>query len=201
MVQVGPVGYMAGALGAGLVVAAVANRNPLDVARQALTGSGEVRALYTPPAPEGAAPVEGTKAVASSGLGPAPIGERIGAAEPGDLVQIGQGNHRLRPEAAAAFQQWETLFGSTIRVTDTWRSYDHQARQHRSDPDRFASPDRSWHVRGLAVDVNLGAVGVGSTISDAGYRRLYDAARAAGWDTYTDGVSGHTWHFSYGGRG
>lgn len=205
--SIGPVQYLIGAMGAGLLVAAVSNRNPLDVARSALSGSGEVRALVPPPAPvESDAPPTSTgpttrlgRRVLAAGIG------STGPATPADLAPLDQGSHRLRPAAVAAFRQWEQAFGRDIPITDSWRSYERQAQSHENDRARFASPDRSWHVKGLAVDVNLPAIGSTSGVLNSGddtYDRLYRAARATGWDTYSDGKAGaHTWHFSFGGRG
>lgn len=206
--------------GAGLGYAAITGQSPLGELRKALT-TGR---LDGPPAdrkPFGGgvvglamasvsatinrafdAPTVGGGSASPGGAGAAPTAATSsGGAWPNDptnLVSIGQGSHRLAAPAAAAFHQWEAVYGRKIPVTDSYRSYAQQDAAHDRDPQRFASPDGSAHVEARAVDVNLPALGIGSTMSDAGYKKLFDAAKAAGWCGYHNGVAGkETWHFSY----
>lgn len=186
----GPVEYALGAVGAGLLVAAVSNRNPLDVVRVTVAGESlaNVRVLV-PPLP--ASTPAGTPA------------SDPGSTDDPALAWIGQGNHRLTPAAAAAFKQWQSLYGSTIHLTDSYRDSATQARGHAEDPDRFASASGSYHTRGQAVDVNLTVTTAGQSVNGQPlYDRLRSTGRQAGWETYSRGERGkHTWHFSYGGVG
>lgn len=188
-------GILAVTVGGGLVWAALTGRSPLDELRAALTTgrpSGSTgRRLDVDQA-------AGIGAVVEAG---ATVGQLAGeaAAAAGELVPIGQGSHRLTGAAAAAFKRWEAAYGRTIPVTDSYRSYAQQAAGHRADPDRFAAPTSSAHVTGQAVDVNLRALGIlQGRRGESSYDRLYNAAVATGWCSYTKGLSGDTWHFSYG---
>lgn len=217
--KIGPVEYLIGAGGVGLVVAAVANVNPLDVIRVALVGgstplglrSGETGNL--PTVRKLAEPVEpfvrtitntatSTAAVVTDPSGaPTASGDLANpTTKTPPLVPIGQGSHRLHPEAAQAFAAWERAFGQPIIVTDSYRSWSVQNAQHQKDPNRFADPDGSAHPDGLAVDVDLPKTTKGqSTAGQPYYDRLAAAGRAVGWVSYSRGQAGKsTWHFSYG---
>lgn len=112
--------------------------------------------------------------------------------DPAVLVQIGQGGHRLAPDAADAFARAEALYGGNIVVTDSYRSCAQQASGHAADPNRFASAAGSYHTKGKAVDVN-------TTVMGASNPKLRSAMRAAGWCQYDP--TGEPWHWSYGGCG
>ena len=127
------------------------------------------------------------------------------------LVALGQGGHKLQAAAVTAFRQVEQTFGRTIPITDSARDYAAQLAAWKRDPTRYGRPDDNAHVMGLAVDVNLGAVGAkpqGSTpsgwLNDPVYRRLFDAFTAAGWCNWQmnrgnlGGKIAEPWHFSYG---
>lgn len=191
--RIGAVEYLVGAAGAGLIIAAIGNRNPIDIVRQALTGAGSVRPLRDPAT---FTQLAATAPAGSSAAAPS-IGNPTG---PPDLVTIGQGGHRLERRAAAKFREWEAAFGRPIVLTDSYRSYEQQAAAHRSDPNRFASPDTSAHVDGLAVDVNLPrTTGGQSTAGQPLYDKMAAAGARVGWVSYGHGARGtDTWHFSYG---
>ncbi len=189
-------------VGGGLIYAAFTGQSPLNELRKAL----ETGKLDGPP--------EGGRSIAT--VAPTPIGEpgatyNIGtvpkpdpaagstATGPLNLVPIGQGSHRLAAPAAAAFAAWERAYGAKIIVTDSYRSQQQQAAGNAADPGRFASASGSAHPMGLAVDVNLPiTTGGQSRKGQARYDRLAAAGASTGWRSYTGGVSGDTWHFSYG---
>jgi hypothetical protein len=128
---------------------------------------------------------------------PRPRGGPYPQARPSDLVLIGQGRHRLVPAARDGFLVWQSAFGATIWITDSWRSPAQQAECKRKKPTLCATPEKSWHVKGRAVDVNLGKVGIGNDRSEL-YARLKATAYAAGW-CRSNPVE--PWHFSFGGCG
>ncbi len=191
-------GVIAAAVGAGLIYSAITGQAPLDELRKVLE-SGKL---------DGAA---GRRPLAVADLGKSgQLGGKLdggtststgadGPADPTNLVPIGQGSHRLTAPAAAAFKAAEQRLGRPIKVTDSYRSFAQQQAAHRSDPQRFADPAKSAHPEGVAVDVNLGAMGCTTgRRGDPAYDRLYAALTGAGWCTYTGGTSGDTWHFSFG---
>lgn len=206
-----PLGVLALGGSAVMLWSAFTGQNPLTELRAALS-TGEL--------PEGGAPT----AIASSRVAP-PINEQggtdaggaYGPFQPGStsgpptLVPIGQGSHQLSPPAVVAFARAEQSFRGIIPLTDSARDYAAQARAHERDPQRFGRPDDNAHVMGLAVDVNLPAIGAqpqGSEpsgwLADPVYRRLFDAFTAAGWCNWQmnrGGLGGkipEPWHFSYG---
>lgn len=158
-------------------------------APQSLTGASSATSTDTTPAYQGA-PFSGEPDVTAPGL-----------------VSIGQGSHRLVKAAAAGFAAWQAAFGRTIPITDSYRSYAQQAAGYAQDPVRFAAPGKSWHVKGLAVDVNLQAVGAnanGNASQKATWQALYNAAVATGWCNPRGPYKGdhaEPWHFSFGGCG
>lgn len=182
----GPVHFLFGAFGAALVAAAIANESPFGLLVSVLTGDDSRRApLYT--GPTVTASVAPAVTAGGGDAGPNdPAGPRM-------LVPIGQGSHRLAPAAAAGFRAWQAAYGFPIPVTDSYRPYAEQARQHARNPDRFAHPDKSAHVDGTAVDVNLQYLGISGP--GAALDRLHAAGTATGW--HFKGRSGPM-HASYG---
>lgn len=79
------------------------------------------------------------------------------------LVPLGQSGHRLAAPAAAAFAELEAAArasGVSIRVSDSYRSYDEQVDMVRrkglySEGGLAAEPGSSQHGWGLAVDLDL----------------------------------------------
>lgn len=132
------------------------------------------------------------------------------AHDPPQLVDIG-GGKKLAPDAAIGFATWQNVYGAPIPLTDAYRSYAQQAAGHQGNPERFADPARSWHVKGEAVDVNWKTLGAVVPDKDgnggnAVWQRLYAAARTAGWCNprgadAKQGARDEYWHFSYGGCG
>lgn len=130
--------------------------------------------------------------------------------DPSNLVPLGQGGHRLIAGAAASFHRVEEAVGRMIPITDSYRSVASQAAAYAADPSRFAKPGGSAHGEGRAVDVNLGAFGVGGMSSDpkkwhenATWNRLNGAFMAEGWCNYqyhngtTKGRTSEPWHWSW----
>lgn len=196
-------GVIALGVGAGLVYAAITGQSPIEELRKALTTG----ALDGAPA-DSSIRVDPAFDTSAGGI-PSPVDP---ASISATLVPIGQGGHRLAAPAAAAFKQAERLYGRTITVTDSYRSAAVQAAGRRSDPSRFATAENSAHVQGLAVDVNLSALGLNpmgsnpsSWLANAGYLKLYRAMQLAGWCNYqvtnntTNGRTPEPWHFSFGG--
>lgn len=208
MSAVTPLGVLALGGSAVMLWSAFTGQNPLSELRAALT-TGRL--------PEGgrATPIAAARTINAQGgtddggrYGPFQSGATSG---PPTLVPLGQGPHRLTAPAVSAFRAAEQAFGRSIPVTDSARDYAAQARGHAADPERFGRPDDNAHVMGVAVDVNLRAVGAnpqGSTpagwLNDPVYRRLHDAFAGAGWCNWQmnrgdlGGKIPEPWHFSYG---
>lgn len=75
------------------------------------------------------------------------------------LVPIGIHRHRLHRSAAAAFAGWRSAAsgaGTDLTCTDSYRPLDVQIEPKRRKPDLAATPGKSVHGRGFAVDVSLG---------------------------------------------
>ena len=121
------------------------------------------------------------------------------------LDQIGDGG-RLEVSAAASLIRvhiWAVQEGLDLRITDAWRNQARQAsaryrwwrRQHRDGPPApFALPwGQSWHGCGLAVDIDVEAMG-------AGYDALDVVFRGEGWRQVRDGLrpgDSEAWHWQY----
>lgn len=194
-----------GTVGAWLIYTSVRGLSPLAEVRAALTGEPSPgRTAGSRPA---TATLTGANVAGAQGA-PATVPAATAGTVP-TLVTIGQGGHRLAPDAAAALNRWAAAFGAPILITDSYRDYATQAEGHAKDPGRFADPSKSAHPKGRAVDVNLGAVGAqapGRGLSDntgnATWRRLYSSAVATGWCNprgATRGDGKEPWHFSFGG--
>jgi hypothetical protein len=185
--------WVIGFAGVGLLYSAVRNVSPLDQLRAVLTGG------------PGAGPIDYPSSVAvpySPTDGEPPASGSLFAVTP-TLVTIR--NFKLTPTAAAGFSAWEKAFGEQIPVTSGWRSYASQLAEYNADPDRFAHPGKSRHVKGDAVDVDNNWL---SALPANKQSRLRVAARAAGWrqPRYDKGEAGcgasaktndEPWHFSF----
>lgn len=194
-------GLVAAAAGVALVYAAVTNQNPIAELRAALTTgdtSGSERITRQ---------LGGVSVTATPG---AVTDTRTPDGRPLTLVPIGQGNHRLQAPAVVKFGHWQRDFGQLIPVSDSYRSADQQAGAYASDPSRFGSPETSKHVLGLAVDVDLAAIGANPRgtvpqqwLMDPVYMRLWQTAMVNGWCNYqvrnnsTGGRTAEPWHFSF----
>lgn len=94
---------------------------------------------------------------------------------------------KMQEPAALAYAMAEELNGRAIRITgEAWRSCSQQSALYRSDPGRFADPDKSRHCRGLAMDVY--------NTPDNLTARAKDSLEAVG---FCQGVSGEPWHFAF----
>lgn len=204
-----PIGVLALGGGAVMLWSAFTGQNPLAELRAALS-TGKL--------PEGGGVTPIARSINPQGgtddggqYGPFVPGSTSTSGGPPVLVPLGQGSHKLQAPAVSAFRRAEQLFGRSIPVTDTARSYSAQAAAHKRDPSRFGRPDDNAHVMGVAVDVNLSAVGAnprGSSpsgwLADPVYRSLFDAFTLAGWCNWQmnrgdlGGKIPEPWHFSYG---
>lgn len=157
-----------------------ANRRPLDIGAWSGTGVG---ALI-----DGASVGGG-----STSLAPAT-----------QTVDIG-GGHRLRPDAAIAFRKVEQTLRRAIPLSGSTRSYADQAANYAREPGRFGPPDNNAHVAGIAVDVNLPALGiVRGTDDEPAYAALVSAFESNGWCNFqrnSGGTGGRNirepWHWSF----
>ena len=95
---------------------------------------------------------------------------------------------RIEAAAAASLARAEKAAGTTIRVTDSFRSYEQQADCHRRKPTLCAAPGGSCHEKGRAIDV-----------VDMKNQRIIDALTAEGWQRFDPGRE--PWHWSYQVRG
>ena len=109
------------------------------------------------------------------------FGAPAGKGDQGDpLVYLGVGNKRLRPEAANA---WRAAGAPSI--TDNYRTYAQQVQAKLDKPTLAATPGKSQHERGNAIDVVM-PISVATT----------QALLGAGWHQFN--AKKEPWHFSYG---
>lgn len=99
---------------------------------------------------------------------------------------------RLQGPALRAFKAAEARVATKrkphILITGVgYRSYDLQSSLYSGDTKRFADPDTSFHVEGLAVDIDQGQ----------GYFRLRKIRKALIAEGWHYAVSGEPWHASY----
>ena len=196
------------ASGAWLVYASVRGLSPLAELQATLTGAAK-------PVPQplgiGTPTIDPTQGVLAPGTDSLVSSNAaltdVLTGGPTDLVPIGQGSHKLAAQTAQAFTAWQSAFGQQIVVTDSYRPYQVQKHGYEMDPGRYASPDLSRHVKGQAVDVNLGALQAdpgGNAINQANWQRLYASAVATGWCNPRGPYKGdhkEPWHFSNPGCG
>lgn len=206
MGKLGPVEWMIGATGAALLVAAVMNESPWGIVKEAFTGVGRQPISERLAAGDPLiADAVGDRISTTPGLS-TPFGT-IGATRtaPSDLVPIpGHPTFKLRAAPAAAWAQFEQVYGRPIEMTSSYRDYATQQQHYADDPNRFAPPDSSAHVRGEAVDIDLARSGVSNPVKgDRTYDRLRAAASATGWCfSALDRSPGSSknvepWHVSY----
>lgn len=120
----------------------------------------------------------------------------------GDLCTLWERDHSLRADAAVALAKlniaYKKQFGTSICLTDSYRSLSSQYRLRAIKPGLAAVPGTSQHGWGLAVDLCGGVDNYGSVT----YRWLRANAPAYGWDNpdwALPGGSGPTeaWHWEY----
>jgi hypothetical protein len=115
----------------------------------------------------------------------------------------GTSGHYLRADAAFAFDQLSTAyaqrFGGPVCVTDSYRTYESQVRLFAEKPNLAATPGRSNHGWGTAVDLCGGI----QTFSTDQHRWMLANAPLFGWfhpawaEPY--GSRPEAWHWEYGG--
>jgi len=76
------------------------------------------------------------------------------------LEPLGIARHRLHRSAATAFQRWRDLArgaGIDLTLTDSYRTFDQQVELKKRKPDLAATPGKSVHGWGFAVDLAVGS--------------------------------------------
>ena len=101
------------------------------------------------------------------------------------LERIGIGGHRLHRAAAAAFGQFRQAAqgaGIDLTLTDSYRDYDEQVDLKRRKPSLSATPGKSVHGWGFAVDVAVGTPpkGFGQTVYAGSRPTVPDSAGTSG---------------------
>lgn len=114
----------------------------------------------------------------------------IGTLDESALVPLGQGGHRLASAAATAFRRAESIAGQPILLTDSFRTRAQQEACKRAKPTLCATPGKSYHEFGLAIDVAPPSRSTDAVIS---------ALTAAGWTQFNKAKE--PWHWSFGGTG
>lgn len=117
------------------------------------------------------------------------------------LCSIKVGSHSLRPQAAVAFQAlskaFERDFKKPICVTDSYRTFDEQVTLKAIKPSLAATPGKSNHGWGLALDL-CGNIGEFSTKEHV-WMQLH--APSFGWHdpewARQDGRKPEPWHWEY----
>lgn len=112
------------------------------------------------------------------------------------LAPIGIGGHRLHASAAAAFgklQAAAATAGIDLTCTDTYRTYDQQVDLKQRKPTLAATPGKSVHGWGFAVDVSIGRPprAFGTSV----YTWLKQNAPALGW--HLGRPKDEPWHWVY----
>ena len=111
-----------------------------------------------------------------------------------ELFSIG-GGHRLRRDAASAWNRMVQETGRKVGITDSYRSYAAQVDVKRRKPTLAAKPGTSNHGWGTALDLNVG--GFGSET----YRWLSANAPKYGWVhpnwAQQGGSKPEPWHWEY----
>lgn len=123
---------------------------------------------------------------------------------PDAMELIGVGNHRLHPLAARAFKAMrnEALKSNIdLQPSDSYRSFAAQQDVKRRKPNLAATPGRSNHGWGFALDM-----GIGGTFTSAAYRWLFDNGPRFGWmhpvwarptSLGGNGSRPEAWHWEY----
>ncbi len=112
------------------------------------------------------------------------------------LVPIGIGGHRLHPRAAAAFQVWReqaAAAGIDLTCSDTYRTIAQQEQLKALKPKWSATPGRSVHGWGFAVDVAIGSPPKAFGITVLNW--LKESGPALGW--FLGRPKDEPWHWVY----
>jgi hypothetical protein len=194
--------WVLGFVGVGLVYSAVRNESPLSAVRAVITGSGERKPLTG-----GGSTPDGAVSEPSADTAPPAL---VSVSNPPGYTPT---SFKLRADAAAAFRAWTLAFGAPIPCTGGWRSAEAQRDGQQRNPGKFGSVEGSYHVKGLAVDVDNNWL---NRLPIEGQRRLRQAAKFTGWGQarWKKGEAGcgkaasgaetdndEPWHFSFGGCG
>jgi hypothetical protein len=112
------------------------------------------------------------------------------------LERIGIGGHRLHRDAAAAFARFREAArgaGIDLTLTDSYRDFDEQVDLKRRKPGLSATPGKSVHGWGFAVDVSVGMPpkGFGQSV----YSWLKANGPGLGW--HLGRPKDEPWHWVY----
>jgi hypothetical protein len=109
-----------------------------------------------------------------------------------DLVSI-QGGLRLDRKAAESFQLVKAAYGVAIPLVGAWRSAAEQADGYNRAPGVFATPGKSLHEVGIAVDVS-------EAVGNRNDPKLVAAFQSNGWFRRGKRMSNglpEEWHWSW----
>jgi hypothetical protein len=112
------------------------------------------------------------------------------------LDRIGIGGHRLHRAAAAAFGRWRDAArgaGIDLTLTDSYRNFDQQVDLKRRKPTLSATPGKSVHGWGFAVDLSIGMPP--KPFGQSVYRWLQDNGPGIGW--HLGRPKDEPWHWVY----
>jgi hypothetical protein len=116
------------------------------------------------------------------------------------LEKIGIGGHRLHRSAASAFAQWRALAagaGIDLTCTDSYRTLAQQKQLKQLKPTLSATPGRSIHGWGFAVDVSIGMPPKGFGMSVLNW--LKGSGPTIGW--HLGRPRDEPWHWVFRGDG
>ncbi len=114
----------------------------------------------------------------------------------GALERIGIGGHRLHRSAAAAFARFREMAagaGIDLTLTDSYRSFDQQVDLKKRKPGLSATPGKSVHGWGFAVDVSIGMPP--KAFGQSVYTWLKDNGPGIGW--HLGRPKDEPWHWVY----
>ena len=127
------------------------------------------------------------------------IGKAFGQISKEQTVELPSApGHSLRPDMAGKFesfaQEWRNITGRPLKITDSWRSYESQVRLKAQKGRLAATPGRSRHGAGGAIDINLAASGVRSP---AEWMRMSAIGAKHGFHVLGKRFgAAESWHFS-----
>ncbi|WGW10504.1 M15 family metallopeptidase [Saxibacter everestensis] len=115
------------------------------------------------------------------------------------LCKVGIADHKLRADAAVSFAKMNAAFkaetGDDMVLTDTYRSYESQVSVASRKPGLAATPGKSQHGLGLAIDFGGGA----ATASGVQYNWLVQHGAEYGWENpdWAKTSKYEPWHWEY----
>jgi hypothetical protein len=162
------------------------------------------RAARAPAAPSAPSAPQTTSPATGGGdcQPPSPYGEANGFLSEEGLCPLAAGRgHRLRTDAARAFdalsQAYRAEFGTPLCVTDSYRSYAAQVDVFKRKPSLAATPGRSQHGWGLAVDLCGGV----QTFGSPAHEWMRANGGRFGWEhprwAQRNGSKPEPWHWEY----